>query len=146
MSLAYEAVRSDRTAAESAAAQVETATQDYSKGTADRAALYDAQCARNEATAALYQAMGTFAHYANSLNTCLLYTSQLEEPTMNNAFSFPFERNRYFYGKLLTVRDFEVEQRYHLSLIHIWERSTTSLSRPPTAPSSSFMTSPRSRR
>ena len=32
---------------------------------------------------------------------------------MNNAFSFPFERNRYFYGKLLTVRDFEVEQRYH---------------------------------
>ena len=32
---------------------------------------------------------------------------------MNNANSFPFERNRYFYGKLLTVRDFEVEQRYH---------------------------------
>ena len=23
---------------------------------------------------------------------------------------FPFERNRYFYGKLLTVRDFETEQ------------------------------------
>lgn len=32
---------------------------------------------------------------------------------MTNANSFPFERNRYFYGKLLTVRDFEVEQRYH---------------------------------
>ena len=32
---------------------------------------------------------------------------------MNNANYFPFERNRYFYGKLLTVRDFEVEQRYH---------------------------------
>ena len=32
---------------------------------------------------------------------------------MNNANFFPFERNRYFYGKLLTVRDFEVEQRYH---------------------------------
>ena len=32
---------------------------------------------------------------------------------MNNANLFPFERNRYFYGKLLTVRDFEVEQRYH---------------------------------
>lgn len=69
LSLAYEAVRSARTAAESAAAQVETATQDYSKGTADRADLYDAQYARNEATAALYQAMGTFAHHANSLNT-----------------------------------------------------------------------------
>ena len=32
---------------------------------------------------------------------------------MNNANFLPFERNRYFYGKLLTVRDFEVEQRYH---------------------------------
>lgn len=32
---------------------------------------------------------------------------------MNNTNFFPFERNRYFYGKLLTVRDFEVEQRYH---------------------------------
>lgn len=26
---------------------------------------------------------------------------------------YPFERNHYFYGKLLTVRDFESEQRYH---------------------------------
>ena len=25
---------------------------------------------------------------------------------------FPFERNKYFYGKLLTVDDFEIEQRY----------------------------------
>lgn len=32
---------------------------------------------------------------------------------MSNADFFPIERNRYFYGKLLTVRDFEVEQRYH---------------------------------
>ena len=32
---------------------------------------------------------------------------------MNNPRQFPIERNRYFYGKLLTVRDFEVEQRYH---------------------------------
>lgn len=30
----------------------------------------------------------------------------------NNDFS-RFERNRYFYGKLLTVRDFEIEQNYH---------------------------------
>ena len=34
---------------------------------------------------------------------------------MNHVNDFPFERNRYFYGKLLTVRDFEVEQRYHCS-------------------------------
>ncbi len=31
---------------------------------------------------------------------------------MSNADFFPIERNRYFYGKLLTVRDFELEQRY----------------------------------
>ncbi len=31
---------------------------------------------------------------------------------VNNHKIIPFERNRYFYGKLLTVRDFEIEQRY----------------------------------
>ena len=31
---------------------------------------------------------------------------------MKNASIFPLERNRYFYGKLLTVRDFEQEQTY----------------------------------
>lgn len=31
---------------------------------------------------------------------------------MKKARMFPFERNRYFYGKLLTVRDFESEQTY----------------------------------
>lgn len=31
---------------------------------------------------------------------------------MNKSRYFPFERNRYFYGKLLTVRDFESEQTY----------------------------------
>ncbi len=31
---------------------------------------------------------------------------------MKNASIFPLERNRYFYGKLLTVRDFELEQTY----------------------------------
>lgn len=34
---------------------------------------------------------------------------------MNYDHFFPIERNRYFYGKLLTVRDFEVEQRYNCS-------------------------------
>lgn len=31
---------------------------------------------------------------------------------MKNSKYFPFERNKYFYGKLLTVDDFEIEQRY----------------------------------
>ncbi|MEI7027496.1 hypothetical protein [Paenibacillus sp. y28] len=31
---------------------------------------------------------------------------------MKKSRVFPFERNRYFYGKLLTVRDFESEQKY----------------------------------
>lgn len=31
---------------------------------------------------------------------------------MKNSTLFPLERNRYFYGKLLTVRDFEIEQTY----------------------------------
>ncbi len=31
---------------------------------------------------------------------------------MKNFSFFPIERNRYFYGKLLTVRDFEAEQNY----------------------------------
>lgn len=31
---------------------------------------------------------------------------------MNNNKYFPLERNRYFYGKMLTARDFEIEQRY----------------------------------
>lgn len=31
---------------------------------------------------------------------------------MNNNNYFPLERNKYFYGKMLTARDFEVEQNY----------------------------------
>ncbi len=31
---------------------------------------------------------------------------------MKNVRYYPFERNRYFYGKLMTVRDFEAEQKY----------------------------------
>ncbi len=31
---------------------------------------------------------------------------------MKNLKYFPFERNRYFYGKFLSVDDFEAEQRY----------------------------------
>lgn len=32
---------------------------------------------------------------------------------MKNSTIFPFERNRYFYGKLLSVEDFELEQKYY---------------------------------
>ncbi len=32
---------------------------------------------------------------------------------MKNKNYYPFDRNHYFYGKLLTVRDFEVEQKYY---------------------------------
>ena len=31
---------------------------------------------------------------------------------MKNLKYYPFERSRYFYGKLLTVDDFETEQKY----------------------------------
>ncbi len=35
---------------------------------------------------------------------------------------FPLERNRYFYGKLLTVRDFEIEQKYMRSSAQLMRR------------------------
>ena len=69
LGLSYESVRSAQEAAKAAAANVDTVTQQYAKGTADRAALYGAQCARDEAAAALVQSLGTFAHQANALNT-----------------------------------------------------------------------------
>lgn len=39
-----------------------------------------------------------------------------------NTDFFPIERNRYFYGKLLTVRDFEKEQRYVRQRSHLLNR------------------------
>lgn len=69
LGLSYESVCSARTAAETAAAQVETVSLAYAKGTASKSDLYAAQCARDEAAATLYQSLGTFAHQANALNT-----------------------------------------------------------------------------
>ena len=40
----------------------------------------------------------------------------------DNTDFFPLERNRYFYGKLLTVRDFEVEQQYTRNHLHLMNR------------------------
>ncbi len=53
-------------------------------------------------------ASGTICQHINLL-TNLLYE---EIRLMANDF-FPVERNRYFYGKLLTVKDFEAEQNYN---------------------------------
>ena len=39
-----------------------------------------------------------------------------------NTDFFPLERNRYFYGKLLTVRDFELEQKYTRSAAQLMHR------------------------
>ncbi len=39
-----------------------------------------------------------------------------------NSDFFPLERNRYFYGKLLTVRDFEIEQKYTRSSAQLMHR------------------------
>ena len=39
-----------------------------------------------------------------------------------NTDFFPLERNRYFYGKLLTVRDFEIEQKYTRSSSQLMNR------------------------
>ncbi len=41
-----------------------------------------------------------------------------------NTDFFPLERNRYFYGKLLTVRDFEIEQRYTRNSAQLMRRLT----------------------
>ena len=69
LSMAYESIRSAQTEVEQAAADVEAQTQAYARGTADKTSLYAAQCAQNEAVAALYQAVGEFTRQANALNT-----------------------------------------------------------------------------
>lgn len=69
LGMAYEEVQAARDAAEQAADAVEEQAQAYARGTAERAALYAAQCAQNRAVAAIYQAVGAFTQQANHLNT-----------------------------------------------------------------------------
>lgn len=69
LGLAYESIRSARETAERAATQLDEANLAYAKGTLSQAELYSKQYALDEATAALYQAIGTFTHQANGLNT-----------------------------------------------------------------------------
>ena len=69
LGLSYESIRSARESAEQAAGRAEQTAEEYARGTADRAGLYHARCAQNEAEAALYQAAGAFARQANALNT-----------------------------------------------------------------------------
>lgn len=42
---------------------------------------------------------------------------------INNSY-FPLERNKYFYGKMLTARDFEIEQRYFNNKRRLINRTT----------------------
>ena len=68
LSMSYESIRSARESVEQSAAEVEEQTLAYARGTADKAALYAAQCGQNEAAAALCQAVGSFTRQANALN------------------------------------------------------------------------------
>ena len=44
---------------------------------------------------------------------------------MGNMHLKALEKNNYFYGKLLTVRDFNTEQLYHNEKQHIMNRAIT---------------------
>ena len=68
LGMAYESIRAVREELAQAAADVETLSQAYARGTADRAAVYEAQCAYNELAAELYQETGAFTRQANALN------------------------------------------------------------------------------
>ena len=41
---------------------------------------------------------------------------------MKNSQYFPFERNKYYYGKMLSVRDFELEQKYNINKRNVLNR------------------------
>lgn len=69
LGMGYETIRTARETVERTEAVVVEQTQAYAKGSAQQADLYAAQCARNEAVAALYQAVGVFSQQANHLNT-----------------------------------------------------------------------------
>ncbi|MCD8331764.1 MAG: hypothetical protein LUB63_04435 [Oscillospiraceae bacterium] len=62
-------VKSARSALERAVENVETLTQAYGRGTADKDTLYHAQCTQNEALANLYTSLCDFMDQVNSLNT-----------------------------------------------------------------------------
>ena len=66
--IAYENIRSGQQSLERAAGFLEETTQAYTKGTADKAALYDAQCGVNDTVAALFQSMGAYTKLINRLN------------------------------------------------------------------------------
>ncbi len=68
LSMAYEEIRAGQETLERAAGVLEKTTQAYSTGTADKLALYDAQCSRNDAAAALFMSMGAYTKQAVQLN------------------------------------------------------------------------------
>ncbi len=69
LGMAYESVRTAREAVDQTAAGMERQAQAYATGSGTREDLYSAQCARNEAVAALCQSVGAFTKQANHLNT-----------------------------------------------------------------------------
>lgn len=68
LTLAYENVRAGQRSLERTAALLDEISQAYAMGTADKEALYDAQCAVNEATAGQFQTMGAYTKLVNRLN------------------------------------------------------------------------------
>lgn len=66
---AYQTAQAARAAREQASAAAQTAAEGYARGTADKAGLYDARCAQNQAGADLCAALAGFTRQANALNT-----------------------------------------------------------------------------
>lgn len=91
LNLDYEDILAAQKAVEQAQKALETATTNYAKGTVDKAELYDAQCALNQAAADLYQAIGDFTHQANHLNTLSGGWIAQEQDWMADTFQVIFQ-------------------------------------------------------
>lgn len=68
LEMAYQSVQSALAAEQRAAAAVEQDIDAYAKGSVEKYELYHAQCAQNDAAAALYSALADFSRQANGLN------------------------------------------------------------------------------
>ncbi len=68
MTLAYEGITSTQETLDKAKASLEEINQAYATGTAEKSAMYSAQCAVNDAAAALFQTTGAYTKLINRLN------------------------------------------------------------------------------
>ena len=91
LNMAYEGVTAARQAVDRTAADVETRQAEFSKGTATRSALLSAQMEQNTAVANLCEAMGTFTHRANELNTLTGGWVAQNQKWMPDAFANVFQ-------------------------------------------------------